>query len=516
MRSISSGEAPARDEILRSLKAFPIDLLKIYPRSFCSKNGLAYGLIRTSEGKKFVVMGERSHVLKDAFLGNCHHQSSSLKLCDLSAENTECLMALFPYTKPVSLRKYPMTIGTGDRLGMATPGHIRAIKKFQAHPVLAQQSVRENGQTGRNFIEVIQDAAWAVFQENYQEGYGADGDHLKSLQDIKGALDAGVSMATLDLSEKINPEALQEPKELIDQKFKEEIDEGDSKVIFHLFLGKEFVFKGPDGQFSIQFDEESVKRNTLLFCKALDFTEEVYEWIRFRRGNQGSIDFEISIDETPFPTSPENHFFFALELSHRGVHIQSLAPRFIGEFQKGIDYRGDRDDFRRQFYQHVLIAQDYGNYKISIHSGSDKFSIFSDMGRLSKGFLHLKTAGTSWLEALRLIALGNPSLFREMYSFALSRFNEASKLYHVKADLNRIPNLEELSDEELPALLNQEDSRQLLHITYGYLLNEKDKAGKHLFKDKLTHTLMQYEEDYWSMLETHIEKHLSSLGVKNR
>jgi hypothetical protein len=138
------------------------------------------------------------------------------------------------------------------------------------------------------------------------------------------------------------------------------------------------------------------------------------------------------------------------------------------------------------------------------------------MGRLSKGFLHLKTAGTSWLEALRLIALGNPSLFREMYSFALSRFNEASKLYHVKADLNRIPNLEELSDEELPVLLNQEDSRQLLHITYGYLLNEKDKAGKHLFKDKLTHTLMQYEEDYWSMLETHIEKHLSSLGVKNR
>jgi hypothetical protein len=203
-------------------------------------------------------------------------------------------------------------------------------------------------------------------------------------------------------------------------------------------------------------------------------------------------------------------------LSHRGVHIQSLAPRFIGEFQKGIDYRGDRDDFRRQFYQHVLIAQDYGNYKISIHSGSDKFSIFSDMGRLSKGFLHLKTAGTSWLEALRLIALGNPSLFRKMYSFALSRFNEASNLYHVKADLNRIPNLEELSDEELPALLNQEDSRQLLHITYGYLLNEKDKTGKHLFKDQLTHTLMQYEEDYWSMLETHIENHLSSLGIKKR
>jgi hypothetical protein len=96
----------------------------------------------------------------------------------ISLLKTECLMALFPYTKPVSLREYPMTIGTGDRLGVATPGHIRAIKRFQAYPVLAQQSVRENMQTGRNYFEVIQDVAWAVFQENYQKGYGADADHL--------------------------------------------------------------------------------------------------------------------------------------------------------------------------------------------------------------------------------------------------------------------------------------------------------------------------------------------------
>lgn len=68
-----------------------------------------------------------------------------------------------------SLRKYPMTIGTGDCLGMATPGHIRAIKKFQVHPVLAQQSIRENAQTGRNFTQVIQDAAWAVFQNFFRD-----------------------------------------------------------------------------------------------------------------------------------------------------------------------------------------------------------------------------------------------------------------------------------------------------------------------------------------------------------
>ncbi len=512
----SSGKAPAQDEILRSLKAFPIDLLKIYPKSFSCVNGLFYGLIRTSGGKRLAVMGERNHVLKDAFQGICHHQSLSLKVCDPTAENTECLLDLFPYTKPVSLRKYPMTIGTGDRLGVATPGHIRAIKKFQAHPVLAQQSSRENEQTGRNFPQVIRDAAWAVFQENYQEGYGADGDHLKSLQEVKIALDAGVSMVTLDLSEKINPEALQEPKEWIDRKFKEEINEGDAKVIFHLFLDKEFSLTGPHGKFSIQFNEESVKRNTLFFDRAFGFIEEVYELIRSRTGNRPLVDFELCLAGMPFPTSPENHFFFNLELSHRGVHIQSFAPRFVGEFQKGIDFHGNREDLRKQFYQHVLIAQEDGNYKISIHSGSDKFSILPMMGDLSKGGLHLKTAGTSWLEAIRLVALMSPALYREMHRFALSVFKEASRSCSVTPDLDQIPKLEKLSEEELPGLLDQDDSRQLLHITYGYLLNAKNDAGGSLFKDRLYPILTRYEEDYWALIERQIEKHLNSLGVEKK
>jgi hypothetical protein len=511
MRSINKDEGAAQDQILRSLRSFPVDLLKIYPRSFCPKNGLWYGLIRTSEAVKLAVMGERSHVLRDSFRGDCYHRSSSLKLCDLSRENTECLTDLFPYTKPTSLRSHPMTIGAADRLGLATPGHIRAIRKFQAHPVLAQQSVTENEQPGRNLAEVIQDASWAVFQENYLEGYGADGDHLKSFEEVRRALDAGASMITLDLSEKMDPEVLRQPKELVDRKFKEEIDEGDAKVIFHLFLDKEFTWKGTEGSFSIRFDEEGVKRNALLFYKALDFTEEVYEWIRLRRKNQDAVDFEISLGETPFTTSPQNHFFFALELSHRGVHIQHFAPRFLEEFQ-GADFRGDRESFRVQFYRHVLIAQDYG-YKISIHSGSNQFSLLSDIGELSKGFLHFQMTDTSRLEAMRLAALVNPPLYREMHSFGLLRFKEDSRLYGATADLTRIPELQELSDEDLPALLDQEDCRQLLTITYEALLNATNQSGESLFRDRLYHTLTRYEEDYWSMLEAHIEKYLSYLGV---
>jgi len=511
---MDSNQTLTEKVILHSFKGFPINLLKIYPRSFSFLNGLMFGLVRIPEGRRLAVMGEKRSVLADPFRGGILSGTSSLKICDLSSENAECLMALFPFTKPRAILKYPTTLGTGDRLGVATPGHIRAIRTFRARPVFAQQSVRENTQTGRNFKEVIRDAAWAVFQENYREGYGADGDHLKSLQEIGNALDAGVSMITLDLSEKLNPEAFHAPIESISRTYRDEIGEEESKVLFHLFLGKEFHLQGPQGECRIQYDEESVKRNALLYHKAIDFTEEVYEFIRSRKGNRSPIDFEVSIDETPFPTPPENHLFFIIELNQKGIRIDSLAPRFIGEFQKGIDYRGDLRIFREQFSQHALIAQYYGNYKLSVHSGSDKFSVFPDVGKLAKDGFHLKTAGTSWLEAMRLIALKTPPLFREMHQVALASFTEASKLYHVTTDLRRIPNLETLHDRDLPALLDQVDPRQLLHITYGFLLNAKDREGKDLFRDRFYQTLAHYEEDYWSLLERHIQKHLTSLGVE--
>jgi tagaturonate epimerase len=502
-------------KIQKLLNPYPVAVLKIYPQSFCIRDELTYGLIRTTQGKRLVVRGERGKVRKDPFKGkNHHHEGTTLKLCDLSPENTACLTNLFPYTRPVSLRAYPVTVGTGDRLGCATPGHLRAVRRYPVRPILAQQSVRENKQTGRGFIGVVSDAAWAVFQENYQGGYGADGDHLKTLDEIEEALNAGVSMVTLDLTEQLNPSAFSDSKEVIDRKFEKEIHEEESKVFFHLFLNKEFHFKGLRRKFSIQFNEEDVKRNALLFHKAIDFTEEAYQFFHSRLGGKRVIDFEISVDETPFATSPENHLFFVILLSQRGIRIDSLAPRFIGEFQKGIDYKGDIEAFRRQFYQHAMIAKDYGCYKISIHSGSDKFSVFPSMGELAGEGLHLKTAGTSWLEAMRLIAGKVPPLYREMHQYALSVFYEATKLYHVTTDLGKIPKLERMKDKDLPKLLNQDDSRQLVHLTYGYLLNAKGQDGKYLFRDRFFQTLIDYEEEYSVLLEKHIGKHLASLGLK--
>jgi len=119
--------------------------------------------------------------------------------------------------------------------------HLRAVNKFPVRPVLAQESVRENIQTGRNFPGVIQDAAWGVFLENYQKGYGADGDHLKTFQEIKSALDAGVSMVTLDLSEKLNPKAFEFSKEMLDREFREAVDAEEMKSSPISFWRKNFI-----------------------------------------------------------------------------------------------------------------------------------------------------------------------------------------------------------------------------------------------------------------------------------
>lgn len=500
---------PSVEAISKLLAAFPIDVQTIYPRSFQPENGLLYGMVRTNREKKLLVIGEKERLLNDPFNGKLYESTPSLKVCDLTLNNVLPLMERFPFTKPVPILNFSSTIGTGDRLGLATPGHIRAVRKFNVRPVLAQQSIRENRQTGRTLKEVIADAAWSVFQENYRDGYGADGDHVKSLEEVKQALESGVSMITLDLSQKLNLDVLSSPEKVIERRFAEEIDPGEAEVLLHLFLDKEFTFKGPEGHLTLWFSEINVKRHVLLFYQTLDFLEETYLFVQRHTGRRPLVDFEISIDETPFPTSPETHLFLIIALNHRGVRIGSLAPRFIGEFEKGIDYKGEVSSFREQFYHHVLISQHYGNYKLSIHSGSDKFSIFPVIGQMSQGKFHLKTSGTSWLEAIRLISSKDPSLYREIHHRALSSFGEASKHYHVTTDPSSIPPLKDLTDGKLPTLLDQEKVRQLLHITYGSLLKSD-------LRERVFRTLIQYEEDYASLLERHIENHLVHLGIERR
>ena len=108
----------------------------------------------------------------------------------------------------------------------------------------------------------------------------------------------------------------------------------------------------------------------------------------------------MSVDETDTPTSAEEHYFIANELLRRDVPVVSLAPRFVGKFQKG-RLHGDSAEFETELAKHAAIMHHFNNYKLSIHTGSDKFSIYSIINQHTNGRVHVKTAGTSHLEALR-------------------------------------------------------------------------------------------------------------------
>ena len=173
--------------------------------------------------------------------------------------------------------------------------------------------------------------------------------------------------------------------------------------------------------------------------------------------------------------------------------------------------QNDKDKFKKQLQLHFGIAQKFGNYKLSIHSGSDKFSVYPIIGEVTGGKYHVKTAGTSWVEAMKMVAITHPSLYREVHTFALESFKEATKLYHVTADLGNIPTLEEVSDTDLEALFENNDARQLIHITYGFILRAKTKDGSYRFRDRLYDAWEEEEDTHYALIEKHIGKHLQLL-----
>src|SRR5699024_4847684 len=138
----------------------------------------------------------------------------------------------------------------------------------------------------------------------------------------------------------------------------------------------------------------------------------------------------ISIDETETVTSPLAHFFVANELKAKDIEVVSLAPRFYGEFQKAIDYIGEIDRFEKEFEKHEKIANHFG-YKLSIHSGSDKFSVYPIIAKYTQGVFHVKTAGTNWLEALRVLAVKTPEFYRRIHQFVLNNYDKAMAYYHI-------------------------------------------------------------------------------------
>ncbi|MEN6595148.1 MAG: tagaturonate epimerase family protein, partial [Clostridiaceae bacterium] len=462
--------------------------MQTYPKSTHTCGSSAVSMVRGEDADFLSVSGSNP-----GFLGETKNGAF---LAPLTHENAVLLRKLFPFTAPKPVLSQQRTFGVGDRLGIATPGHLRVFEQYDALPILAQQSIRELNLTKRTFADVLDSVTFAVFREDFQRGFGADGDHLKTDTEVEYALSNGYTMITLDCSEHIRNDIEAMTNEQVDAAYRANAEWE------KIYCSKTFAVE--DQQ--VTFGEQEFRRACLIYAAALDHAVHIYE--TYIKGN--AVDFEISIDETMTPTTPAQHYFVASELLRRGVKFATIAPRFCGEFQKGIDYIGNLAQFEAEMRVHAAIARKFG-YKLSIHSGSDKFSVFSIIGRLTNGNFHVKTAGTNWLEAMRVVAMTEPALYREVHAFALSVFHEATKYYHVTTDLGKIPALDSLSDAQLPSLFNQNDARQLIHITYGLILNAQDGNGEYRFKTRLYHCWRENDTLYYDRLEAHIGRHLALL-----
>ena len=489
----------------------------VYSRSLTVGFGGIFFLGRVGRDRLLGLLAHVDSGLLARFIGDVRTvsldgESFAMKTCSLNRANAMALRALLPFTQP-QLIGGRLSVGCGDRLGLATPGHARAVRAIWRQgthimPIYAQQSIREMARTGHSPEEVLDDASWGVLQEGWRDGFGSDADHLKSDEDIDRCVDAGFTLYTIDPGDHVNNDAQVAPitalREMVEGLPWDDL-EGASPSLRNTYLGRDFDL---ENGVIISFTETTLLRAAAKYGRAIAHTVRMNRHLATRMAGR-PFELEVSVDETETPTTPAEHLFVASELRRLGVDWVSLAPRYVGRFEKGVDYIGDLELFEQELVAHAAIARAYGPYKLSIHSGSDKFSIYPIFARHAGELVHLKTAGTSYLEALRAIARIDPSLFREILAFSLGRYDVDKATYHVSADTSRVPAPELMSDDDLPEVLNAFDDRQVLHVTFGSVLNAKDVSGGNRFRERLLAALNENEDAHYRALEMHFGRHLA-------
>ena len=465
--------------------------LASYRGSTIETGDSTFFLANREEGRRCLgVLGESA--------GFSGERQGDLLVCPLSAANAAALRAGCRWLRPVPLGM-KTSAGLGDRLGLATPGHARAARRFPAiAPIFAQQSVRENDRTGRTPQQVLDDAMWGLFQEGWRGVWGADADHLKTVVQVDAFVDAGYTLFTIDPGEHVDHTAHAASPAAVETSVAAlpwETLEDTVQDLEMRYLGR----PGGGEDALPRLDRETLWRAAAKYGRAVAHTARMY---RYLAGRMAAADWEleVSVDETATPTSPAEHYYVASELRRLGVRWVGLAPRYVGRFEKGVDYIGDLEGFSGELARHAAVARALGPYKLSLHSGSDKFSIYAIAVRHTGGLVHLKTAGTSYLEALRAIAQVDPAFFRAILSLARAHYQQDRATYHVSGQLDRVPPPEALSDAELLLLLDQFDARQVLHVTFGAVLDQ--------FRDRLLETLDRHQERYFTLLEGHFVRHL--------
>lgn len=472
-----------------------------YAASQVSHGGATYWLQRDRAGDKRLLGVAVDPSAFDGFAGSVETVDGQVRLvAGTTAENAAALRSALPWLTPTRLGLHT-SAGFGDRLGLATPGHVRALDAVGAPimPVFAQQSIREMGRCGRTPRNVLDDATWGAFQAGWTSPVGGDADHLERLEDIDDTAAAGFVFFTLDPKAHVDPEAEHADPATIRAKV-EAIDwaglDSDLATFTQTYVGARIDLEHE----AVELDEESVLRAMAKYGPSLSHAMAMY-----RRLQDKGLDCEVefAIDETDHPTKPAEHVVVVRELQRLGMEFISFAPRFVGRFEKGVEYIGDLAALQRDFEIHAQLARALGPYKLSLHSGSDKYSTYPAAAEATRGMVHLKTAGTSWAEALRVIAHNDPDLMRQVLTLALDSFEANRKSYHLSCDPARIPT--DPTDEEVARLMDVVDSRQVLHVGYGAILEE--------FRPQLYRVWHDHEEELYGIIADHFVKHLQPFAA---
>lgn len=378
------------------------------------------------------------------------------------------------------------SFGTGDRLGMVTAAHLSADGMYPVFPVIAQQSPRELERTGRSFESVLLDAVMGVLESGWTGAWGADADHIKEEARFIEGLEAGYTMYTLDVSDDLQGLDGVDVAALAGS-----LDDTSNKII-EGWAGRTLT--------GHTFTESELTESAIVYEKSM---QRVARFDAIAKSKLKAYDLEVSIDEGSRDTTPEDHLFVTEYLHGIGVDFKSLAPKFPGEFQKAVDYRGDYAALEASFRVHAQIARELGGYRLSLHSGSDKFSVYRAFSEATQGNFHIKTSGTSWLQAINLIAHENSELFRELYAIGLETLPESKKAYHVSITPEHFPSRPSGS---LPEFFANPDVQQLFHISYGVLLAKRS--------GEIVSTLKTNEDRHYELVAAHINRHLELLFGK--
>jgi len=416
--------------------------------------------------------------------------------------------------KPTTLGLKP-SFGFGDRFGLATPGHVAALKRTGSGiaPIFAQQSIREMTRTNRTPQQVMEDALRGAREAGFTGEQGADADHLKTPADVERTAQAGFVFFTIDPSGEVDAGADDYNPDQLAEKFKPIAGE---IPWLSQYEGKKIKLSTGT---TIDFSSAVCRRAAVKYGRAIAMAAKLAKHIEqtAKKLNQ-PYEIELSVDETPKPTTLAEHYIIADQCAKAGMKLVSLAPRFIGEFEKGVDYKGDVASLEKSLSDHAAIAKQLGPYKLSLHSGSDKLSIYPSLARATKGLFHVKTAGTSYLEALRTVVRVDPKLFREVVKLSRSRYDTDRATYHVSATLQSAKPADEISD---PRALEKaylglwadakdgkglsDPGRQIVHTTFGSVLCDP-KLGP-----QVKQLVAENQSLYTKILDEHFGKHLEAL-----